>query len=437
MASEEHLLTANVCLQNTLAANTPLWIISLDLSKAFDKVDWNALWTALGQHGISEHLIWILQCVYFGQTGVVREHDTDSCGFNIRGGVRQGCVLSPRLFSSVLEMALSSWRAKMEAEGLSLEDGLKPLLELRFADGILVFCTTLDKACLLLDELVASLAQVGLTLNLKKTKILTTQTQPPQQLQTRGGVTLDVLDRVSTHKWLGCLLHAGGCHDADIDFHLQAALRAFNANRWILIDRHVSLATRLRYFDTIITPVPCFAAGHRTILKKDLSKIDVIFRKLLRSVVGPPAATDWSRPWHEILHDWNARVVQFVEQYSVKHWSVRCLEMHWKLAHYAANLGHDEAIWLKLSGAPSFVFASPVATFTGRGRRPWHRYGTWPQRFCNGDRPFSTGWYQPLPNSQARAARPCVQGPRPHTTRQGGAHAPCVGAGSYSDVVAA
>ena len=92
---------------------------------------------------------------------------------------------------------------------------------------------------------------------------------------------------------------------------------------------------------------------------------------------------------------------------------------------------------------PSLAFASPVATFTDRGRRPWHRYGTWPQRFCNGDRPFSTGWCQPLPNSQARAARPsptlhwCVQGPRPHTTRQGGAHAPCVGAGSYSDVVAA
>ena len=56
---EEHLLTANVCLQKTLAANAPLWITSLDLSKAFDTIDWNAVWTALGQHGTSEHLIWI------------------------------------------------------------------------------------------------------------------------------------------------------------------------------------------------------------------------------------------------------------------------------------------------------------------------------------------------------------------------------------------
>ena len=176
---------------------------------------------------------------------------------------------------------------------------------------------------------------------------------------------MDVLDRASSHKLLGRLLHAGGCHDADIDFHLQAALRAFNANRWILIDRHVSLATRLRYFDTIITPVACFAAGHRMIFKKDLNKIDVTFRKLLRNMVGPPAATDWSRPWHEILHDWNARVAQFVEQYSVKHWSVRCLEMHWQLAHYAANLPPDR--WL----ARILTWTCREHQNTGRPRNTW------------------------------------------------------------------
>ena len=84
----------------------------------------------------------------------------------------------------------------------------------------------------------------------------------------------------------------------------------------------------------VITPVVCFAAGHRA-FKNDLDNVDVVFRKLLRSVVGPPAATDWSRPWHEIQgRNWNARVAQFVQQYSVKCWSVRCVEMRWNLAQY-------------------------------------------------------------------------------------------------------
>ena len=89
----------------------------------------------------------------------------------------------------------------------------------------------------------------GVPLKVKKTKISTIQTQPPQQLRTRGGVTVDVLQRASPHKWLGCLLHPRGYHDAHVDFHPHAAPRAFHANRWILIDLHVSLATRLRYFD--------------------------------------------------------------------------------------------------------------------------------------------------------------------------------------------
>ena len=184
---------------------------------------------------------------------------------------------------------------------------------------------------------------------------------------------MDVLDQ-----WLGCLLHPGGYHHANVDFHLQAASRAFHANRWILTD--ASLASRLRYFDTVITPVACFAAGHRAIFKNNLNNVDVVFRKLLRRVVGPPAATDWSRPWHEILHDWNARVAQFVQQYLVK-CSVRCVEIHWNLAQYAANLPPDR--WL----SRLLMWTCTGHHTVGRPRNTWdttlqdfyryHHLGNW------------------------------------------------------------
>ena len=79
-------------------------------------------------------MVWILQCLYHDQVGTVRGSSGTSRPFDIRQGVRQGCVLSPRLFACVLQRALRSWRARVEHYGLDFEDGMAPLLDLRFAD---------------------------------------------------------------------------------------------------------------------------------------------------------------------------------------------------------------------------------------------------------------------------------------------------------------
>ena len=52
------------------------------------------------------------------------------------------------------------------------------------------------------------------------------------------------------------------------------------------------------------------------------------FRRLLRSVVGPPGGMDWTRPWHEILHVWNGRVHEQKRLCVVETWSKKCLNAH-------------------------------------------------------------------------------------------------------------
>ena len=142
-------------------------------------------------------------------------------------------------------------------------------------------------------------AEVGLLLNGEKTVVLTNEAQPPSHLWTQTGIKLQVKNRSGGHKWLGCILGVGkaGRTTLELTYHLQAASRAFFANRNILCDQNVPVKDRLRYFDAVVSPVALFGCGHRTVHQKDLHQLDV---------VGPPSHIDWSRPWHEILHDWHS-----------------------------------------------------------------------------------------------------------------------------------
>ena len=121
--------------------------------------------------------MWALRLVYWEQKGQIITKQDTSREFDIKAGVRQGCVLSPRLFSCVLEVALKKWREQLQDGGLDFGDGGFPLLDLRFADDILLFATSSVEAARMVDALVTCLKEVGLALNASKTKVLTAAMQ--------------------------------------------------------------------------------------------------------------------------------------------------------------------------------------------------------------------------------------------------------------------
>ena len=77
----------------------------------------------------------------------------------------------------------------------------------------------------------------------------------------------------------------------------------------------------------------------------DLYKLDVVFRKMLRMIVGPPHFVEWNAPWHDILHHWNGKAVALAQQHGLKPWSEQCVQQHWKLAMHVANLPPNR--WVK------------------------------------------------------------------------------------------
>ncbi len=340
------------------------------------KIKWDSVWAALAACGISAHLVWALQCLYAGQTGLVcGSNYTESSEFNINAGVRQGCILSPRLFSAALQFHMSAWRQQVNHVGINLEDGYQSLLDLRLADDVLLFATSSCDICTLLDALVDHLGQAGLKLNLDKTVVLTNTAQAPDHVTTPGGLKLKILDRSESHKWLGCLLCTNPLErfHQDIDHHIQAASRSFFANRALLCDKNVPIAARLRYFDAVVSSAACWASCHRTYQRMQSQIMSVAFCKLVRRVVGPPAALDWSRPWHEILHEWNARATRHVTSAHIRSWSETCLRSYWRMASHIARLPDDR--WVKRA-----LLWQPKCT--GRRGRPRYSWDSMLISFC-------------------------------------------------------
>ena len=153
--------------------------------------------------------------------------------------MRQGCVLGRRLCCSVIEWALSKWRAQINGVGYNL----------RFADDILIFAKSFEEIGHVLDMLVDALRQVGLVLNAGKSsqpqrwedKHFNAQSQHLAKLVSPGGIVVEILERNRGHKWLGCMIskHTDGSHGLDLEHHLQAASWVFYANRQILSDMNV------------------------------------------------------------------------------------------------------------------------------------------------------------------------------------------------------
>ena len=92
---DHHLVALTILLKRVHEYDEQLWAISIDLSKAFDRLNWNKLWDALHMQQLPKYLINALRAIYSDQFGVVRGNSHNaSAPFQIQRGVKQGCLLS-------------------------------------------------------------------------------------------------------------------------------------------------------------------------------------------------------------------------------------------------------------------------------------------------------------------------------------------------------
>ena len=155
-----------------LAKKKELWMAFVDLEKAFDRVPREVVWWALRKVGIDEWLVNVIKAMYFGNTTAVLMKGQVSAEFGVKVGVHQGSVLSPLLFTIVLEALSREFRQGVPWELLYADDlGLIAETEKELLEKVEVWRIGMEAK--------------GLRVNMAKTKIM--KCQPKAGLREESG----------------------------------------------------------------------------------------------------------------------------------------------------------------------------------------------------------------------------------------------------------
>jgi Retron-type reverse transcriptase len=133
------------------------WVLDLDLKSFFDSLDHSLVLKAVAHH---TDLRWILLYVERWLKAPLQLED-GSLRHRDRGSP-QGSAISPVLANLFLHYALDVWLVR-EFPDVPFE---------RYADDVILHCKTKAQAQVVRDAIIERLAQVGLELNLDKTRIV-------------------------------------------------------------------------------------------------------------------------------------------------------------------------------------------------------------------------------------------------------------------------
>ena len=95
-------------------------IMSIDVEKAFDKVQHSFVIKTLSKVGIEGAVLNIIKAIYETPTANIILNGQKLRAFPLRSGTRQGCPLSPLLFTIVLEVLATAIREEKEIKGIQI-----------------------------------------------------------------------------------------------------------------------------------------------------------------------------------------------------------------------------------------------------------------------------------------------------------------------------
>ena len=203
-STTDHIFTLYNMVNNCLYGNKrgKLYVVFVDYRKAFDLINREKLWAALEETEVSTKMINMIKAIYKNVKAKVRFGNKLSDTIHCPLGVKQGCLLSPVLFSTLINKVAQKVAEKGRM-GYQFINGGKEIFSLLFADDIVLVSQTPAGLQNQINNLKLASEELGLEVNLSKTKSMIFRRGGYIGRTERWHYGNEKIETVNSYKYLG------------------------------------------------------------------------------------------------------------------------------------------------------------------------------------------------------------------------------------------
>ena len=199
----DHLSTLSEIVNTRKQKGLSTFVSFVDFSKAFDRVDRNLLWLKLERMGVNGKFMCALKSIYRNVQCCVRINGVMSQWFPVKTGLKQGCLLSPLLFS----MYINDLAEEINEMNIGIKIDDEWIAILMFAGDIALLAENEADLQKLLDKLNSWCNKWKMVINHKKTQVI--HFRPPSVAKTQTNFTCGNanIETVEKYRYLGLVFN--------------------------------------------------------------------------------------------------------------------------------------------------------------------------------------------------------------------------------------
>ena len=282
--TREQIFTLRNIIEQSLEWNATLMLVFIDYMKAFDSIHQETLWKIMKLYGVPSKFIKLVRMFYTDvKCSVVSEGGLTNW-FDVKSGVKQGCVMSGFLFLLVVDWIMSQ-AVKDNNTGIRW-NMMEQLEDLDFADDIALLASNWNQLRRKLDRIKEYGDQTGLRINIGKTKSMSINANNNAAFSIDG----EEIEEVDSFTYLGSEVSKGGGAAEDIRRRTGKACAAFYRLSKVWKNSNIFTKTKVKILMSNVVSVLLYGCESWRMTRQAENRLDVLLHRWLRRILR----IDWT-----------------------------------------------------------------------------------------------------------------------------------------------